>query len=81
MERSRRRQELDLRSINRPHKRLGRLRRRIGELRPFKNQALGASPHTPPAFDADRREVAVVKANLETWRAQAYQAYLRTQAR
>ncbi|MFB0551049.1 MAG: hypothetical protein ACETVV_00575 [Nitrososphaeria archaeon] len=81
MERSKRRQELDLRSIDRPHGLLGRLRRRIRELVPLKNQAPGASPHTPPASNADRREVAVAKANFETWRAQAYQAYLRAQAR
>ncbi|MDH5362317.1 MAG: hypothetical protein OEW84_03280 [Aigarchaeota archaeon] len=81
MDRSRRKQELDLRSIDRPHGRLGGLRRRIEELRPFKNQTLDASSHTPPASDAGRREAAVAKANFETSRAQAYQAYWRTQAR
>jgi len=35
----------------------------------------------PPASDADRRAVAVAKANVQTWRAQAYQAYLRMQVK
>jgi len=63
-----------------PHGRLGGLRRRLDGVRTFGHQALGAS-QTPPASDMGRRAVAAAKANVETWRAHAYQAYWRTQVR
>ncbi|MDH5362969.1 MAG: hypothetical protein OEW84_06620 [Aigarchaeota archaeon] len=76
--RSKGKQELGLPG---PQERLGVLRRWLGELRPFKNKALDALPNASPGSDTGRREVAVAKASFETWRAQAYQAYWRTQAR
>jgi len=67
--------------LPRPQGRLGVLRRRLEELRPLEHQELRASSEMVLASDSDRRAAAVAKANVETYRYQAYQAYLRTQAR
>ena len=64
-----------------PHGWLGVLRRAAGALTHFNHESLRASSHMQLASDAGRRSVAITKANLEAWRAQAYQAYWRTQAR
>jgi len=68
-------------ALPRPQGRLGVLRRRLEELRPLEHQELRASSEMVLASDSDRRAAAVAKANVETYRYQAYQAYLRTQAR
>jgi len=47
----------------------------------LEHQELRASSEMVLASDSDRRAAAVAKANVETYRYQAYQAYLRTQAR
>ena len=65
------------------HRRLGRLRRLAGELLPLRRQRLRSSMDGSMALvsEADRKAVAAVSTNVETWRAQAYQAYWRTQVR
>jgi len=73
---SKRSQELGLPG---PQGRLGGPRRRLDGLRPFGHRALGASSEMVLASDSDRRAVAVARANVETLRAQAYQACWRMQ--
>jgi len=64
-----------------PQGRLGVLRRRLEELRPLEHQDLRASSEMVLASDSDRRAAAAVRANVETCKCQAYQAYWRTQVR
>lgn len=64
-----------------PEGRLGGLRRRLGEPRPFKRRALKGLPLMPAASDSGRKSVAVAKANVARWKAQAHQAYWRSQVR
>jgi len=65
------------------HRRLGGLRRLVGELLPLRHERLRSSTDGSMilAYKADRKTVAAVSANIETWRAQAYQVYWRTQVR
>ena len=75
---SKRDKELGLPS---PHGWLGVLRTAARALTHLNHESLRALSQMRLASDAGRRSVAVTKANLEEWRAQAYQAYWRTQAR
>lgn len=58
-------------------------RRLAEELVPARRQMLRTSMVglMPLASDAGRKAVAAAKANVQTWRANAYQAYWRTQIR
>lgn len=80
MERSGRKQEFGLTD---GYGRLGGLRRRVRELLPLRRHTLRTSVNgfALSASGVDRAAVAVAKANAEVWRAQAYQAYVRTQIR
>lgn len=65
------------------HGECGGLTRPAEKLLPARGQSLRSLMYGSMALasDANRKVVAAATANRETWRAQAYQAYWRTQVR